>query len=118
MSDLSYPEELQEFMDLMGELGQEIPDTMAAFRKLHHASVGEAVLSTRVKELIALGIAISVRCDGCIATHVNAALKSGATHQEITEAVGVAILMGGGPAAVYGTKVLKALKQFGDQPAA
>jgi AhpD family alkylhydroperoxidase len=112
MSNQSYPDELQEFMQLMGELGQQIEGPMAGFRQLHKEAIAEGVLSTKMKELVALGIAISVRCDGCIATHVNAAMKAGATREEIAEAVGVAVLMGGGPSAVYGTKVLKALKQF------
>lgn len=108
----SYPEELQEFMELMGVLDKEIHETVVGFRQMHKAAVADGALSFKMKELIALSIAISVRCDGCIATHVNAALKAGATRKEIAEAVGVAVLMGGGPSAVYGTKVLKAIEQF------
>jgi AhpD family alkylhydroperoxidase len=66
----------------------------------------------KIKELIALGIGIAVRCDGCIAYHVHDALRAGATHQEIVETIGVAVLMGGGPAAMYGSEALEALEQF------
>ena len=59
-----------------------------------------------------MGIAITVRCDGCIAFHVHDALKSGATPNEIVETIGVAVLMGGGPAVVYGCEALEALQQF------
>jgi AhpD family alkylhydroperoxidase len=60
----------------------------------------------------ALGIGIAARCDGCIAYHVHDALKAGASRKEIVETIGVAVLMGGGPAAVYGTEAFAALNQF------
>ena len=72
----------------------------------------KGALSTKTKELIALSIAISVRCDGCIAFHVHDAIAAGADRQEIAEAIGVAVLMGGGPAVVYGAEALEALRQF------
>ena len=66
----------------------------------------------KIKELIALAIGITVRCDGCIAFHVHDVVKAGATHDEIVEAIGVAIMMGDGPAVVYGSQALEALEQF------
>jgi alkylhydroperoxidase/carboxymuconolactone decarboxylase family protein YurZ len=51
-------------------------------------------------------------CDGCIAFHTHDALRAGATPQEVLEALGIAVLMGGGPAAVYGWQALEALEQF------
>lgn len=59
-----------------------------------------------------MGIAISVRCDGCIAFHVKDALSSGASSEEIMETIGVAIMMGGGPSVVYGCEAMEALSQF------
>lgn len=109
---MNYPEYLDRMKDLMKELGQEIPDTMKAFQGLHHAGVAESKLSTKTKELISLGISITIRCDGCIAFHVHDALKAGASKEEITETIGVAILMGGGPSVMYGVEALDALKQF------
>ncbi|CAZ97998.1 carboxymuconolactone decarboxylase family protein [Zobellia galactanivorans] len=94
------------------ELGVNIPDTIGGFNSLHKASTAEGVLSSKTKELIALGIAITVRCDGCIAFHVSDALKSGASAEEILETIGVAIMMGGGPALIYGCEALEALNQF------
>src|SRR5690606_5904806 len=64
------------------------------------------------KELIALGIAITVRCDGCIAFHVHDAMQAGANEAEIAETVSVAILMGGGPSVVYGIEAMQALEQY------
>ena len=97
---------------LMERLGTEIPNVMTGFDKLHKASTTTGVLSSKIKELIALGIAITVRCDGCIAYHVHDALKSGATSEEIQEVIGVAIMMGGGPSVVYGCEAMEALDQF------
>jgi AhpD family alkylhydroperoxidase len=108
----NYPKHYEHLRELMGRLGRDIPQTMGAFSKLHHASVSDGVLSAREKELISLGIAITVRCDGCIAFHVHDALEAGASRDEITETIGVAVLMGGGPAVMYGCEALEALEQF------
>lgn len=108
----NFPENYRHIRKLMGELGNGIPATMQAFGGLHHAATADGAVDPKTKELIALGIAIAVRCDGCIAFHVNDALKAGATRQEIVETIGVAILMGGGPAVMYGSEALEALNQF------
>ena len=113
----NFPAHYEHMRELMGQLGQEIPATMGAFSKLHHASIADGELSSKVKELIALGIAITVRCDGCIAFHVHDAIQAGATNAEITEAIGVAVLMGGGPSVMYGCEALEALGQFEAVPA-
>ncbi|MFD2098967.1 carboxymuconolactone decarboxylase family protein [Flagellimonas iocasae] len=107
-----HPKKYQEITELMGQLGGKIPNTMEAFERLHISSTEDGTLSRKIKELIALGIAITVRCDGCIAFHVHDALDSGATSEEISETIGVAVLMGGGPSVVYGCEALEALEQF------
>ena len=84
-----------ELTEKMKELGMNIPDTMNGFSELHRASISEGALSSKIKELIALGIAITVRCDGCIAYHVHDSIKAGARAEEIMETIRVAILMGG-----------------------
>ena len=81
----------------MGELEGHIPKTMSAFTNLHKSTNSNGALTSKTKELIALGIAITVRCDGCISFHVHDALEAGASDEEILETIGVAILMGGGP---------------------
>ena len=64
-----------------------------------------------MKELIALAIGIAVHCDGCVAYRVHDALRAAATRAEV-ETIGVAIMMGGGPAVVYGCEALVAGEQF------
>lgn len=93
-------------------LSASIPETMAAFGQLHKAALANGALSTKHKELIALAIGISSRCEGCISYHVNGALRAGASREEVTETIGVAVLMGGGPSTVYGAEAFEALEQF------
>jgi len=107
-----YSKNYNDLTKLMGDLGAKIPTTMQSFVELHTTSTAEGVLTTKTKELIALGIAITVRCDGCIAFHVHDALSAGASSKEILETIGVAIMMGGGPAVVYGCEAMEALNQF------
>lgn len=85
---------------------------MSGFSQLHKGAAADGTLSSKTKELIALGIAIAVRCDGCIAYHVHDALEAGASRDEVVGAIGVAILMGGGPALMYAAEAYEALQQF------
>lgn len=94
------------------DLHRAVPETMAGFGALHRAAMAEGALSAATKELIALAIGITSQCDGCIAFHVHDALDAGASREEICETISVAVLMGGGPAAVYATEALTALDQF------
>lgn len=108
----SYPEYNKKLCGLMGKLAKEIPDTMSGFGGIHKTASENGALDFKTKELMALAIAITVRCNGCIAFHTHDALKAGATRKEIMETIGVAILMGGGPSVVYGSEALEALEQF------
>jgi len=71
----------------------------------------DGALDNKTKELIALAIGVTVRCDGCVAHHAMACLDKGATREEIVEAIAVAIHMGGGPSMVYGAEALEAYDQ-------
>jgi AhpD family alkylhydroperoxidase len=94
------------------ELSEAIPDAWAGFGKLHASAVAEGALSARVKELMALAIAVVKQCDGCIAYHAKAAARRGATPEEVAEALGVALLMDGGTASVYGPRAWDAYREF------
>lgn len=107
-----FPARRSELQAQMLRLGREIPATMGGFASLHKAATTGGALDTKAKELIALGIAVAVRCESCISFHVHDALSAGATHAEILDALGVAVLMGGGPAAMYACDALTALEQF------
>jgi AhpD family alkylhydroperoxidase len=105
-----HPTVYERLSERMGRLGEATGPTMAAPQQLHEAATGGGALSRKTKELIALAIGISVRCDGCIAYHVHDALDAGAGRDEVAEAIGVAVLMGGAEA-------LTALDQFSAESA-
>lgn len=94
------------------ELRRAIPEVWTGFGALHDAAVADGELSGAVKELIALAIAVVKQCDGCISYHAHAAAKKGATRDEVAEALGVALLMDGGPASVYGPRALAVFDEF------
>ena len=108
----NYPEQFDHLQRLVAKLMMEAPGTLAGFRHLHKESQAEGALSTKTKELMALAISIAGHCDSCIAYHVHDSLKAGASRKEILETIGVAIMMGGGPALMYGCDALEALNQF------
>ena len=100
-------------------LRQDIPEVYRGFNELSNAALAEGALPTKVKELMAMAIGVVHGCDGCIASHARGAAKAGATTQEAAEAIGVAILMNGGPATIYGARAYAAFTEFADDgPAA
>src|SRR5689334_16979888 len=105
---------LDELSPLHRQLRRAIPDVYKGFGELHHASFASGALDTRTKELIALAIGVVEGCDGCIASHAQAAAKAGATRQEAAEAIGVTFLMKGGPATIYGPRAYSAFCEFAD----
>lgn len=88
------------------------PDVMGAFMKTAEAATKDGVFDGKTKELMALAIAVAIRCEGCITYHARAAAGKGATREEAAEAIAVAVEMGGGPAAVYGGEALAAFDTF------
>ena len=98
--------------DQITKLGNELSGPMSGFTRLHRKAVEDGVLTGKSKELIALAISVAIRCEGCISYHVHDAIKAGATRPEMMETIGVAILMGGAPAAVYATYAMDAIEQF------
>ncbi len=102
----------QEFTDRtnerMANLRKEMPEAAPAFGALAKSAIAPGVLDSRTKELIALAIGITARCDGCLAFHAKAAKKYGATRAEVIETIQVALYMGGGPSMIYGAEALAA----------
>jgi AhpD family alkylhydroperoxidase len=110
--EMRYPQRHAELQSLLGKLGKELPGPVSDFARLHRNAIAQGAIASKMKELIALGIAIAIRCEDCIAYHVHDALHAGATHQEVLETIGVAVMMGGGPASMYGSRAYEALQQF------
>lgn len=83
------------------------------FGGLHQAVMKPGALTVAEKELIALAIGLAVRCENCIYSHVAAALRAGATPEQILETSGVAVMMQGGPTYTYLPRVVEALEAQG-----
>ena len=77
------------------------PDVMKGFSAIAQAALKANALDSKTKELIALAISVATRCDGCIGFHAEAAVKHGATRDEVMETMGMAIYMGAGPSVMY-----------------
>ena len=89
------------------------PELVKGFTALSGASAKTRHLDAKTRELIALAVAVSTRCDGCIDAHVRKAKAAGATKAEMAEALGVAIALNAGAAFTYALHVLDAA---GDAP--
>ena len=111
----SYPDRLQAFEKNTRGLAATQPAVMKAFWNVRKAAVAAGALDTKMKELIALAISVAARCDDCIAHHVYDALQAGAGREEVADALGVAVLMGGGTSVVYATHAMEALEQFSER---
>lgn len=109
-----YHEVLEEIRAPYQELQEAIPGVLSGYAEIHRSAMGEGDLPAKIKELIALAIAITRECDGCIAAHARGAARRGATVAEVKEMIGVAILMNGGPGTVWGPRALAAYHEFSD----
>lgn len=105
---------LTDLNPLHRELRRAIPDVYKGFGELHKAAFTAGAIDLKTKELIALAIGVVEGCDGCIASHAQAAARAGASRQEAAEAIGVTFLMKGGPATIYGPRAYDAFCSFAD----
>ena len=108
MSMLDWNGYRQQVLSGVGALRKLSPDTVKGYVTLGGAGQKTGRLDTKTRELIALAVAISLHCDGCITVHTEAARKTGATKEEIAEALGVAVSVNAGAALVYSTRTLDA----------
>lgn len=98
----------QQLVAGVGGLAKLSPETVRGYGALGAAGQKTGHLDAKTRELIAIAVAISLRCDGCITVHTEAARKLGATPEELAEALGVAISVNAGAALVYSTRALDA----------
>jgi len=112
MGKIDWPETAKELSGELRYLRAGASDVMKAFSAIAQAALAPKALDAKTKELIALAIAVAVRCDDCIAFHAKAAVDRGATRDEALEALEMAIFMGAGPSAMYASHALGAFSQF------
>ncbi|MGF6771833.1 AhpD family alkylhydroperoxidase [Paraburkholderia sp. GAS199] len=92
----------------VGDYAKLSPDVIRGLQVMDASAGKTGRLDAKTHELIALAVAVTTRCDGCIAVHTKAAVENGATREEIAEALGVAIALNAGAALTYSARVLDA----------
>lgn len=97
----------------IGDFAKLSPDTVRGYVTLSRAGDKTQHLDAKTRELIGLAVAVTTRCDGCITVHVEEALRHGASREEISEALGVAVALNAGAALVYSARVLDAVDAHG-----
>lgn len=107
-----YHDEIRSNQEAGRELRSRIPDVYDGFVQMHRATFAEGELSPKFKELIAVAIAVTDQCDGCIAAHARNAVRQGASEHEFAEMLGVVIDMNGAPGTVYAPKAWEAYTEF------
>ena len=93
-------------------LGNSNPKMLDAYRNLAAAQGSNGALDAKTRELIAMAVAVTTRCDGCISSHAAAAKRAGATEAELADALGTAIALNAGAAYVYSLRALEAFDEI------
>ena len=111
----SYQQVTQEIGAALEEIRKEIPPVLNGFYTMSRAANKDGVLSHKTKELIAMAIAITARCEGCLGFHAQSLAKLDVSREEFMEMLGVAIYMGGGPSLMTAAEALMAFDEFSGQ---
>ena len=109
---MSHKQILDDLRQPSRDLREAIPALYEGFAAMNAAALGDGALDAKTKELIALAIAVSKQCDGCVASHARGAARRGATSAEVADALGVAIAMNGGPGTVHAPRAFEAFREF------
>lgn len=112
MGSKSFKQITRDINQALSTFRKEANETMAGFGTMANAAMAPGVLSELQKELIALAIGVTSRCDGCIGFHVKALVRLGVTREQLNETLAVAVYMGGGPALMYAAEALRAYEEF------
>ena len=108
---LDWNEYQKQIQQRIAEIGRANRDVVKGYRELSNAGNTTNLLGGKVRELIALAVAVTRQCDGCIITHTDAAIQQGATREEIIEALSVAVAVNAGAALIFSSRVLDAFNE-------
>lgn len=87
------------------------PGPLEAFQNFSRAVFADGALPSVTKQLIAVAVAHTTQCPYCIKGHTRAALKAGASEQQIMEAIWVAAEMRAGGAYAHSTLAIDTMQQ-------
>jgi len=107
-----YKELTRDLSASIGLIRKDIPEVMKGFSSMAGAALEDGALSRKTKELIALSIGVAGHCKGCVGFHVKALVALDVTREELVEALGMAIYMGGGPSLMYAAEAMQAFDEF------
>ncbi|TAL88631.1 MAG: carboxymuconolactone decarboxylase family protein [Candidimonas sp.] len=105
-------ERMAEVASLTHRLQSEYPEETAGFLSFLKEAESGINVSAKNKELINVALSVAAQCEWCIAFHVKSAAKLGATKGELVEAGFQAVVMRGGPAFMWMTRLLQAVDEF------
>ena len=105
---IDWNEYQRQIQQQIAEIGRSNRDIVKGYRELTNSGNATNLLGPKMRELIALAVAVTRQCDGCIVTHTDAAIRQGATKEEIIEALSVAIAVNTGAALIYSSRVIDA----------
>ena len=106
-----YKDITKEISTSVAKLRTSAPELMKGFSELATAATKDGVLDKKTKELIALALGVASHCEGCIGFHTQTLAKLGTSKEEIVEALGMAIYMGGGPSLMYAAEAITAFEE-------
>src|SRR5687768_10801604 len=105
---IDWNEYQKQIQQQIAEIGRSNREIVKGYRELTNSGNATNLLGGKVRELIALAVAVTRQCDGCIITHTDAAIKQGATKEEIIEALSVAVAVNAGAALIFSSRVIDA----------
>jgi AhpD family alkylhydroperoxidase len=108
MPDAMYPQATREIAQKRRDLA---PEVQAAFDAFGRKVFEDGALPAKMKQVVAVAIAHVTQCPYCIKGHTKAALRAGATPQELIEAVWVAAEMRAGGAYAHSALMLSTMEE-------
>ncbi|HKL04950.1 MAG TPA: carboxymuconolactone decarboxylase family protein [Roseovarius sp.] len=112
---MTWSDTLNDTRQNLRALNKAIPETAQAFGALGKSVKEGGTLEFKTKEFVALGIAVATKCEACIALHIEALIRCGATRDEISDVLGMCLQMGGGPSMMYAAKALACFDELSEQ---
>lgn len=109
MPDTMYPSPSAEIAKKRRELA---PKPEEAFRQFNREVFADGALPAKIKQIIAVAVAHATQCPYCIRGHTKAALRHGATKQELMEAIWVAAEMRAGAAYAHSALAIDEMDKF------
>ena len=109
---MNWTDKLSETRSNLRALNSAIPETSRAFGALGKTVKEGGTLDFKTKEFIALGIAVATKCEDCIALHMQALIRVGASREEVGDVLAMSVQMGGGPAMMYAAKAMACFEEL------